>query len=123
MKNLKNTEQISKKFAPTLNLLDKYVGAHKNIAKLVVFGPTIMNEAYINSDEAEVYLAVFFDENLAKNYSADDFSKETCNLENEIPHVLTYAIQNKFKYKRNGQLAADVKNGIIIFDSKEKNVD
>lgn len=123
MKNLKNTDQISKKFAPTLNLLDKYVGAHKNIAKLVVFGPTVMNEAYINSDEAELYLAVIFDENLAKNYSPEDFSKETCNLENEIPYVITYAIQNQFKYKRDGQLAADVKNGIIIFDSKEKNVD
>ena len=119
MKNLKNTEQISKKFAPTLNLLDKYVGAHKNIAKLVVFGPTIMNEAYINSDEAEVYLAVFFDENLAKNYSADDFSKETCNLENEIPHVLTYAIQNKFKYKRNGQLAADVRQVRLRVQSRQ----
>ena len=117
MKNLKNTEQISKKFAPTLNLLDKYVGAHKNIAKLVVFGPTVMNEAYINSDEAELYLAVIFDENLAKNYSPEDFSKETCNLENKIPYVISYAIQNQFKYKRNGQLAADVKNGIVIYES------
>ena len=117
MKNLKNTEQISKKFAPTLNLLDKYVGAHKNIAKLVVFGPTVMNEAYINSDEAELYLAVIFDENLAKNYSPEDFSKETCNLENKIPYVITYAIQNQFKYKRDGQLAADVKNGIVIYES------
>lgn len=117
MKNLKNTEQINKKFAPTLNLLDEYVGAHKNIARLIVFGPTVMNEAYINSDEAELYLAVIFDENLAKNYSPEDFSKETCNLENEIPYVITYAIQNQFKYKRDGQLAADVKNGIVIYES------
>lgn len=117
MKNLKNTDQISKKFAPTLKLLDEYVGAHKNITRLVVFGPTIMNEAYINSDEAELYLAVIFDENLAKNYSLEDFSKETCNLENEIPYVITYAIQNQFKYKRDGQLAADVKNGIVIYES------
>ena len=116
MKNLKNTEKINKKFAPTLTLLDEYVGTHKIISKLVVFGPTIMNEAYINSDEAEIYLAVYFDEKL--NYTHNEYSRETCHLENEIPYVLTYAVQNEFKYMKDGQLTEDVKMGIVIYDSK-----
>ena len=120
MKNLKNVEKINKKFTSTLNLLDEYVKNNKNISRLVVFGPTIKNEAYINSEDAEMYLAVFFDKALAKEYSSEDFTVETCKLENEIPYVLTYAVQNKFKYKRDGQLINKKKKGIVIYESKEK---
>ena len=116
MKNLKNTESISPRFKATLEQLDEFIDKNKIISKLTVFGPSIMNPAYIESDEAELYLAVFFDEESAKSFKSKDYTRLTCRLEHEIPFVLTYAIQDTFAYKQNGQLQEDIKKGIVIFE-------
>ena len=119
MKNLKNIEKINARFAATLKLLDEYVGSHKNIAKLVVFGPSVENDAYINSEEAEVYLAMYFTEEVVKHFTDSDFSQETCSLEREIPYVLTYAMQNDLALKKNSKLKDDVNKGVVIYDCKD----
>lgn len=121
MKRLKNTELINPKFAPTLKLLDKYVEKHELISKLIVFGPSIENEAYINSDEAELYLAIYFKEEVAKDYTKKDFSHEANALELEIPYVLTYTMQAPI-FKPDARICEDVAKGIVIFDSTIKHL-
>lgn len=117
MTNLKNVDKISAKYKSTLKLLDAYVGDHKSISKLVVFGPSIENEDYINSEDAEMYLAMYFKD--AKDFTDDDFTQEACALEREIPYVLTYTMQNSFALKKESKLQEDVKRGITIYDCKE----
>ena len=115
MKNLKSVEKINSKFTETFKLLDEFIGKNKIITKLVVFGPTINNPDYIELPEAEVYLAIYYDKEQVKCVSPDDYSTLTCQLEHEVPGVLSYEMQSPI-FKFDARIFEDVANGIVIYE-------